>query len=159
MNLRLTRSRPICFPATSPVADCVNSMNVSGMAGVVLFIKGGTGDLSGRERCDSVDSPSGSGDADRTLSLPAMPPNAYALSWCSRPLSRAPCFGVSTLQMEQADSPPARFFQEATGPESSEDEFGILVDDRCTDTRVFQPSWCSPAASPRRRAPGSATLS
>ena len=32
------------------------------------------------------------------------------------------------------------FFKEAAGPESSE-EFGILVDDRCIDTGVFQPRY------------------
>ena len=76
--------------------NSLTSLNVSGIAGVVLFlIKGGTGEFSGRERFDSVGTPSGSGDADRTLSLPAMLPNGYA-----------PCFGASTSKMDQADSLP-----------------------------------------------------
>ena len=59
--------------------------------------------------------------------------------------------------MDLAVRPPARFYKEATGPESSEDEFGILVDDRCIDTGVFQPRYlvhelvfaCSPPPPPR----------
>ena len=104
-----------------------------------------------------MDSPSGSGDANRTLSLPAMLPDGYSLSWCQRPLSRALCCGASTLQMDQADSAPARFYKEATGPERPEDEFGILEDDRFTDTGVFQPRYlvlvfaCSPPPPPRPR--------
>ena len=37
-----------------------------------------------------------------------------------------------------ADGTPARFFKQATGPEISLVEFGILEDDRCIDTGVFQ---------------------
>ena len=33
---------------------------------------------------------------------------------------------------------PARFFKEAASAKSSGDEFGILADDRCIDTGVFQ---------------------
>ena len=54
---------------------------------------------------------------------------------------QAPSLHASTSQMDKADSLPARFYKEATGPESSEDEFGILVDDRCIDTGVFQPRY------------------
>ena len=60
--------------------------------------------------------------------------------------------------MDQADSTPARFYKEMTGPESSDDESGILVDDRCIDTEssnhaITCTSWCSPAARlpPRSR--------
>ena len=53
----------------------------------------------------------------------------------------------------------ARFCKESTGPESSEDEFGILVDDRCIDTGVFQQRYlvhelvfaCSPSPPLRPR--------
>ena len=37
-----------------------------------------------------------------------------------------------------ADWTPAQFFKQATGPESSGDECGILEDDRCIDTGVSQ---------------------
>ena len=37
-----------------------------------------------------------------------------------------------------AEPKPARFFKQAAGPESSSDELGILEDDRCIDTEVFQ---------------------
>ena len=56
-------------------------------------------------------------------------------------------------------SPPARFYKETTGPERLDDEFGILGDDRCIDTGVFQPRYLVFACSPPRRAPGSALLS
>ena len=138
VNLRLTWSSPIFFfPVTSLVADCVNSMNVSGMAVVVPFFD------QGRDRGNPVDSTAWA------------PPLALA-TWTD--LSRGPqcsrmgavsrgvddrSAGVFALvpqlwQMDLVDSLPARFYKE-TGPESSEDEFGILEDDRCIDTGVFQP--------------------
>ena len=52
---------------------------------------------------------------------------------------------------------PLRFFKVATGWESKGDEFGVLEDDRRTDTGVFQQSYlvhelvlaCSPPPPPR----------
>ena len=140
MKLRLTWSRPSCFLSISRLCEFVAFVERVRHSRFFFFlIKGWTGELSGRERFTNVVTPSGSGDADRTLSLPAMLLNGYNFSWCSRPLSGCPCLGASTSQMDQADSPPARFYKEATGPESSEDALGMLVDDRCIDAGVFQP--------------------
>ena len=52
---------------------------------------------------------------------------------------------------------PLRFVKVATGSESSGDEFGVLEDDRCVDTGVFQQRYlvhklvfaCSPPPPPR----------
>ena len=43
--------------------------------------------------------------------------------------------------MDDAHWTPLRFFKVATGSESSGDEFGVLEDDRCIDTGVFQQSY------------------
>ena len=48
--------------------------------------------------------------------------------WSDSPSSSTDC----------TDWPPARNFKQATGPESSGDEFGIFEDDRCFGTGVFQ---------------------
>ena len=48
---------------------------------------------------------------------------------------------------------PARFFKEASGPESSED------DTESSNHAISCTSWCSPAACSRRRSPGSAVQS
>ena len=69
------------------------------------------------------------------------------------------------LSMDEARRTPLRFFKAATKSESSEDEFGILEDDRCIDAEVFQRRYlvhelvfaCSPL--PRRRVSRSAILS
>ena len=63
-----------------------------------------------------------------------------------------------------ADWTPAQFFKQATGPESSGDECGILEDDRCIDKQeslnnpTSYTNWCSPAVNPRRSSHRSATL-
>ena len=54
---------------------------------------------------------------------------------------------------------PARFFQEAAGAESSGDEFGILEDERCIDTGVFQDRYLLHAANPCRGSHKSNSLS
>ena len=55
-------------------------------------------------------------------------PSATALPACDSPSSATGC----------AEWTPARFFKQASGPESSSDECGTLEDDRCIDTGVFQ---------------------
>ena len=44
----------------------------------------------------------------------------------------------SPLMVDDAHWTPPRFFKAATWSESSGDELGILEDDRCIDTGVFQ---------------------
>ena len=52
----------------------------------------------------------------------------------------APCARTHGDVAPGANWTPARFFKVATGLESSGDEVGILEDDRCIDTGVFQQS-------------------
>ena len=69
----------------------------------------------------------------------------------------APRSGSSLLTVDDAHWTPLRFLKVTTGSESSGDEFGVLEDDRCIDTRVFQQRQfvhelvfaCSPPPSPR----------
>ena len=44
----------------------------------------------------------------------------------------------TSRSMTGTERRPARFFKEAAAAESSGNEFGILEDDRCIDTGVFQ---------------------
>ena len=46
--------------------------------------------------------------------------------------------GSTSRPMTGTERRQARFLKEAAGPESSGDESGILEDDRCIDTGVFQ---------------------
>ena len=60
----------------------------------------------------------------------------------------------SSLMVDEARRTPPRFLKAATESESSRVEFGILENDRCIDTGVFQRRYllvfaCSPPPPPR----------
>ena len=74
----------------------------------------------------------------KTFLRPRVPKSPYRLPHSQRPLSMTPCSSSSSPSASCADRAPARFFKVATGPERSGDDFGILEDSRCVDTRIFQ---------------------
>ena len=98
-----------------------------------------------RSRYDSVRTHSGTGTGDRTPTQPTVLKDGYS----PRRLGRL-------LSMDEARRTPPQFFKAATESESLGDEFGILEDDRCIDTGIFQRSHlvhelvsaCSPLPPP-----------
>ena len=74
----------------------------------------------------------------KTFLRPRVPKSPYRLPHSQRPLSMTPCSSSSSPSAGCADRAPARFFKVATAPERSGDDFGILEDSRCIDTRIFQ---------------------
>ena len=79
----------------------------------------------------------------KTFPSPRVPKSPYRLTDRQRPPSVALCSNSPSSSTDCADWTPARFLKVATGPESSGDEFGILEDDRCIDTGVYQQRYLS----------------
>ena len=67
-----------------------------------------------------------------------VPKGHHRFSRCWRPVSMALSSSSSLLTVDDAHWTPPQFFKVATGMESSGSEFGVLEDDRCIDTGVFQ---------------------
>ena len=94
--------------------------------------------------------PTGFGSVDRTLTQPAVLKDGYSLCRCRRPLSVSPDGG-----RRAQDTAPA--LQSSFKVGKLGDEFGILEDDRCIHTGVFQRRYlvhelvfaCSPPPPPR----------
>ena len=61
-----------------------------------------------------------------------------ALATGTEPPRNSPKWLGRLLSMDDARKTALRFFKAATEAESSGDEFGILEDDRCIDTGIFQ---------------------
>ena len=103
------------------------------------FRKGSVGRMCWDE-CDTTPcaSPVACGTLDRTLLRLTVPQGHHRFFRCQRPVSMAPRSGSPLLTVDDAHWTQPRFPKVTTGSGSSGDEFGVLEDDQCTDTDVFQ---------------------
>ena len=94
------------------------------------------------------------------LTQPTVLQDGYCLRRFRRSLIMALRPSSSPVTVDEARRTPPQFFKVATGSESSGDEFGVLEDERCIDTGVFQRRYlvhelvfaCSPPPSGPLRA-------